>query len=258
MSNRNYNDPNNRNNNLGFRLVRPSSIIISWQVKFAVTHEIVFRTSPFLHGLCRANILLAGLVLVALRHRCLRRFKTGIFSGSMSQYQSFFINAFGDSSQCQELNHFLRSHVVIRTVENPVSTGTQCGIQILVEYKEQNGGGEKQLKQKIDYRSSLKTEEERSIFDKLKAVRLGLAKSRNLKAAYLVCKDEHLAAMVRNPGITEEEIKSLPNGGNILLKEFAPALHAEYQRILEQADCQDTASSEEQDSRKDEESPIPF
>ena len=51
----------------------------------------------------------------------------------MSQYQSFFINAFGDSSQCEELNHFLRSHVVIRTVENQISTGTQCGIQILVE-----------------------------------------------------------------------------------------------------------------------------
>ena len=42
----------------------------------------------------------------------------------MSQYQSFFINAFGDSSQCEELNHFLRSHVIIRTVENAISTGT--------------------------------------------------------------------------------------------------------------------------------------
>lgn len=151
----------------------------------------------------------------------------------------------------------MRSHVVIRTVENSVSTGTQCGIQILVEYKEQNGG-ERPLKQKIDYRSSLKTEEERIIFDKLKAVRLNLAKSRNLKAAYLVCKDEHLAAMVRNPGITEEEIRNLPNGGNILLKEFAPALYAGYQRILEQPDCQDTASPEGQDNRKDEESRIPF
>ena len=66
----------------------------------------------------------------------------------MSQYQSFFINAFGDSSQCEELNHFLRSHVIIRTVENAISTGTQCGIQILVEYKDINNGTEKQLKQK--------------------------------------------------------------------------------------------------------------
>ena len=60
----------------------------------------------------------------------------------------------------------------------------------------------KQLKQKIDYCSSLKTEEEKLIFDKLKAVRLELAKNKNLKAAYLVCKDEHLAAIVQNPNIT--------------------------------------------------------
>lgn len=172
----------------------------------------------------------------------------------MSQYQSFFINAFGDSSQCQELNQFLRSHVVIRTVENQISSGTQCGIQILVEYKDINNGTEKQLKQKIDYRSSLKTEEEKIIFDKLKAVRLELAKSKNLKAAYLVCKDEHLAAIVQNPNITEEEIKNLPNANNILLKDFAYGLFTGYQKILEEKNQKAESSLNNQN----EESQIPF
>ena len=54
----------------------------------------------------------------------------------MSQYQSFFISAGGNSTQCEELNHFLRSHVVIRTVENIISSGNNCGIQILIEYKD--------------------------------------------------------------------------------------------------------------------------
>lgn len=171
----------------------------------------------------------------------------------MSQYQSFFINAFGDSSQCEELNHFLRSHVVIRTVENQISSGTQCGIQILVEYKDINNGTEKQLKQKIDYRASLKTEEQKVLFDKLKAVRLELAKSKNLKAAYLVCKDEHLAVMVQNPNITEEEIKNLPNANNILLKDFAYGLYTGYQKILEENQNQEKLSE-----NKDEESEIPF
>ena len=173
-------------------------------------------------------------MLVENRHRCLRRFKTDAFFCIISQYQSFFINAFGDSSQCQELNHFLRSHVVIRTVENQISSGTQCGIQILVEYKDINNGTEKQLKQKIDYRTSLKTEEQKVLFDKLKAVRLELAKSKKLKAAYLVCKDEHLAVMVQNPNITEEEIKNLPNANNILLKDFAYGLYTGYQKVLEE------------------------
>lgn len=171
----------------------------------------------------------------------------------MSQYQSFFINAFGDSSQCQELNQFLRSHVVIRTVENQISSGTQCGIQILVEYKDINNGTEKQLKQKIDYRASLKTEEQKVIFDKLKALRLELAKSKNLKAAYLVCKDEHLAVMVQNPNITEEEIKNLPNATNILLKDFAYGLFTGYQKILEENQNQEKSSE-----NKDEASQIPF
>ena len=96
-------------------------------------------------------------MLVENRHRCLRRFKTDAFFRLSQSINRFFINAFGDSSQCQELNQFLRSHVVIRTVENQISSGTQCGIQILVEYKDINNGTEKQLKQKIDYRSSLKS-----------------------------------------------------------------------------------------------------
>ena len=54
----------------------------------------------------------------------------------MSQYQTFFISASGNSSQCDEINHFLRSHVVIRTVENIINSGSNCGIQILVEYKD--------------------------------------------------------------------------------------------------------------------------
>ncbi len=171
----------------------------------------------------------------------------------MSQYQSFFINAFGDSSQCQELNQFLRSHVVIRTVENQISSGTQCGIQILVEYKDINNGTEKQLKQKIDYRASLKSEEQKVLFDKLKTLRLELAKSKNLKAAYLVCKDEHLAVMVQNPNITEEEIKNLPNATNILLKDFAYGLYTGYQKILEE-----NQNQEKLPENKDEASQIPF
>ena len=171
----------------------------------------------------------------------------------MSQYQSFFINAFGDSSQCEEWNQFLRSRVVIRTLENQISSGTQCGIQILVEYKDINNGTEKQLKQKIDYRASLKTEEQKVFFDKLKALRLELAKSKNLKAAYLVCKDEHLATIVQNPKITEEEIKNLPNATNILLKDFAYGLYTGYQKILGE-----NQNQEKLPENKDEASQIPF
>ena len=37
---------------------------------------------------------------------------------------SVFLSASGNSSQCDEINQFLRSHVVIRTVENIINSGS--------------------------------------------------------------------------------------------------------------------------------------
>ncbi len=153
----------------------------------------------------------------------------------MSQYQSFFVSAGGNSSQCEELNQFLRSHIIIRTVENIVSTGSNCGIQILLEYKDSGVSNQQDKKNaKVDWKAKLANDEEREIFEKLREVRSKLEKENNLKAAYLVCKDEHFVAMIQNPAITEDEIKKLPNSSNILLKKFAHSLYEEYQKILQE------------------------
>lgn len=181
----------------------------------------------------------------------------------MSQYQSFFISAGGNSSQCEELNHFLRSHVVIRTVENIISGGNNCGIQILVEYKDIGISNQQDKKNaRIDWRANLATDGQRAVFDKMKEVRLNLAKSKNLKAAYLVCKDEHLAAIIQNPQITEEEIKKLPNSANIMLKEFAHSLYEEYQKVLKETEIQiqkDALPNQKPETdRKNETGEIPF
>ena len=180
----------------------------------------------------------------------------------MSQYQSFFISAGGNPSQCEELNQFLRGHVVIRTVENIISNGNNCGIQILVEYKDAVISNQQDKKNaRVDYRAGLANDAQRAIFDKLKAVRLQLSKEKQLKAAYLVCKDEHLALMIQNPKITEEEIKNLPNSSNILLKKFAHTLYTEYQKILQESPIEENQDenpvsvTEVKDDEKDE---IPF
>lgn len=170
----------------------------------------------------------------------------------MSQFQSFFISANGDSSQCNDLNAFMKSHVIVRTVENLVSSGANCGIQILVEYKDIGESGGKQSK-RVDYRASLATEEQRAVFDKLKEFRAKLAKVKKLVGAYMVCKDEHLAAMVKKPGITAEEIKALPHANNIMLKDYACELFTVYQKIL--AEVQ---KPENQAENQDETCEIPF
>ena len=149
----------------------------------------------------------------------------------MSQFKSFFISANGDSNQCEQINDFMKSHVIIRTVENLISTGSNCGIQILVEYKSEGEIGGKSNK-RVDWRASLKSDKEKELFDRLKEFRASLAKENKLVGAYMVCKDEHLAAIVQKPAITAEEIKALPHAGNIMLKDFSEAIWAEYQKIL--------------------------
>lgn len=148
----------------------------------------------------------------------------------MSLFQSFFISASGDRNQCDDLNAFMKSHVIVRTVENLVSSGQNCGIQILVEYK--NSDENEKSGKRVDWRSSLKTDEQKTLFDGLKEFRAKFAKEKKLVGAYMVCKDEHLAAIVQKPEITVEEIKALPHANNIMLKDFAEDIFNEFQRLL--------------------------
>ena len=66
--------------------------------------------------------------------------------------------------------------------------------------------------------------------------------------------DEHLAAIVQNPAITIEEIKNLPHSTNILLKEFAPVIYSEFQKILSDA----KTSLNQENGEKNEAGEIPF
>lgn len=149
-------------------------------------------------------------------------------------FQSFFINAFGDSTQCEELNLFLKSHIIVRTVENSICTGPNCGIQILVEYKENGILGGKSGK-RIDYRATLKTEKDKEYFDKLKSFRASLAKEKKLIGAFMICKDEHLAAIVQRKNITVDEIQNLPNSSGIQIKEYASLIYEKWQNILNES-----------------------
>ena len=147
----------------------------------------------------------------------------------MSQIQSFFISSYGDNNQCEELNHFLRSHKVIRLTHGFVSNSDAPGFHIIVEYAD-NGNAESS-KKRVDYRAMLKDEPQKLIFDSLKKFRSELFKKDKLIGAYMICKDEHLYQMAINPDISIEEIKSLPHSANIKLEEYGQTLFEELQRL---------------------------
>ena len=151
----------------------------------------------------------------------------------MSSFRSFFISAADGADVCEELNAFVKRVQVVRLIENCIATGQCQGIQVLVEYKEQgesSSGGSKS--KRVDWRASLKTDREKAIFDKLKAFRANLAKEKKLAGAYMICKDEHLAAIVQNEKITLKQIQELPHANNIMLKDYAQVLYDEFQKLL--------------------------
>ena len=136
-----------------------------------------------------------------------------------SQFAFFFMRA-GEAS-CDDLNQFMKSHKIIRVTDNFVSDGANSGYHFLVEYA-QNEGAENSKKARVDYRAMLKTDSEKELFDKLKELRSAICKKEKLVGAYIVCKDEHLYAMVQNPKMTQEEIAALPHSGNIKIADLAP------------------------------------
>ena len=142
----------------------------------------------------------------------------------MSQIQSFFISSYAPQNQCEDLNHFLRSHKIIRLSQGFVQAGENPGFQILVEYAENSSSESAQKNKRVDYRAMLKDEKQKSEFDSLKDFRSSLCKKDKLVGAYMICKDEHLYEMVTRPEITLEEILSFPHSANIKLEEYGKIL----------------------------------
>lgn len=152
----------------------------------------------------------------------------------MSQFQSFFVASRAAPRQCDELNHFLRSHRIIRLSQGFVPSGDSPGFQILVEYAD-GADSEPQKSRRVDYRAMLKDDAQRAEFDAMKNFRAELCKRDKLVGAYMICKDEHLHAMVTNPNITLEELEAMPHSANIKLGEYGKLLLDELARIRRKA-----------------------
>ena len=158
-----------------------------------------------------------------------------------SQFRFFFVRA-GEPSN-DELNRFLKSHKIVRVTDNFVSNGSNSGYHFLVEYYDESSVDDNAKSKRVDYRSLLKTDEEKVLFDNLKQFRAELCKKEKLVAAYIVCKDEHLYAMVCKPTLTKEEISSLPHSGNIKLADYA----SDFEKKLKEL-CPEGGSSDNKDS----------
>lgn len=138
----------------------------------------------------------------------------------LTQFAIFFVSPFGETTVCDELNQFLKSHRIVNVEKRLIDGERGTGWLFLVEYgserKPQAVGG-----QRIDYREVL-NEQEYAFFDRLRQVRKTIAEQQGIPV-YAVFTNEHLAGMVKKPPKTLKDILALPGVGEARVKQYGQA-----------------------------------
>ena len=138
----------------------------------------------------------------------------------LTQFASFFVSPFGESTVCDELNQFLTAHRIVNIEKRLIDGERGTGWLFLVEYgSEIKTQG--QNNQRIDYREVL-NEQEFAFFEKLRQFRKTLAEQQGVPV-YAVFTNEHLAGMAKKPPKTLKDIAVLPGVGESRVKQFGEA-----------------------------------
>ena len=136
----------------------------------------------------------------------------------LTQYASFFISPFGESSVTAELNQFLKSHRIIN-VEKKLTDGERgTGWLFLVEYGSDEKNSTSAPSPRVDYREVL-SETEFALFDKLRNLRKEIAENQGIPV-YAVFTNEQLAGMVKKCPKNEKEMRSIAGVGQGRVKQF--------------------------------------
>ncbi|GHV22417.1 hypothetical protein FACS189494_09220 [Spirochaetia bacterium] len=137
----------------------------------------------------------------------------------LTQYRTFFISPFGESSVCDELNKFLSVNRIVNVEKRIIDGERGTGWLFLIEY---GSTDTKQLGQsssnRVDYREIL-NEQEFALFDKLRQLRKEIADAQKVPP-YVVFNNEHLASMVKTPPMSLKDIAKIPGVGDVKMKQY--------------------------------------
>ncbi len=125
-----------------------------------------------------------------------------------SQYEVFFLSAFGAHGAVEELNTFMRSHKVLNVDRKAIDSERGTGWMVFVEYL-LNAANEVAVRgQKIDYKALL-GDDDYLLFNKLRDERARLAKIDGIPV-WSVATNDHLVTMIKNKVATLESYLELP------------------------------------------------
>jgi superfamily II DNA helicase RecQ len=136
----------------------------------------------------------------------------------LTQFASFFISPFGESSVSDELNSFLRSHRIVNVEKRLIDAERGTGWLFLVEYGGDFKNPQNAAQQRVDYREILSATDY-AVFDKLRALRKEIAEKQGLPV-YAVFTNEQLAAMVRKQPASQNDLLSIPGIGEARVRQY--------------------------------------
>ncbi|GHV19541.1 hypothetical protein FACS189494_01410 [Spirochaetia bacterium] len=138
----------------------------------------------------------------------------------LTQYRTFFVSPFGETSVCDELNKFLKSNRIVNVEKRLIEGERGTGWLFLVEYGNDNSGRNavSNTTPRTDYREIL-NEQEYALFDRLRTLRKELAEKQGIPV-YAIFTNDHLAGMVKKHPVSLKDIAALPGVGESRVKQY--------------------------------------
>ena len=135
----------------------------------------------------------------------------------LSSFSIFFISAFGESTVCDELNHFLKAHRIIDVEKKFIDSERGTGWAVLVEYAQESKQGSSSGP-KVDYQAIL-SEQEFAFFSYLRDLRKSMAEKQAVPV-YAIFTNEQLSQMVKKTPKTIQELMQIPGIGEAKAKQY--------------------------------------
>jgi superfamily II DNA helicase RecQ len=147
----------------------------------------------------------------------------------LTQYRTFFVSPFGESTVCEELNKFLKANRIVNVEKRLIDSERGTGWLFLVEYGNDIRNTGSNASARVDYREIL-NEQEYALFDKLRQLRKELAEKQGIPV-YAIFTNDHLTSMVKRHPASLKDFAALPGVGEARVKQYGGQFLGLFQKI---------------------------
>jgi superfamily II DNA helicase RecQ len=145
----------------------------------------------------------------------------------MTNYATFFANAYGEATAVEELNTFIRSHRVMHVEKRLIESEGGTGWLFLVEYlvgQQKEGPRDTFGGPRVDYKSVL-SEKDFELFNRLRNVRKELADATG-NPVYAVFTNEQLSQIARSKPTSMKDLLGIAGVGESRVAQYGEQMIA--------------------------------